>query len=63
MLYRIPTFIFVFISFGFFSAEGAALAVPILCMLLNAAVCVLLELFIYPRLEARLIKAQRPLLF
>ncbi len=59
----IPTFAFVFASFGFFNAQGAALAVPPLCLLLNAAVCVLLELYAYPRLEARLNKNSKAVAF
>lgn len=45
----VPTFIFVFIAFGYFEAEGSARIIPSVCMLLNALVCVGLELFVYPR--------------
>lgn len=55
----IPTFIFVFIAFGFFAAQGFMLAFPLICMLLNAAVCSLLELFLYPLLEKRLCKSTK----
>ncbi len=50
----VPAFAFVFVSFGFFEAEGAALAIPPLCMLANAAATAFLEAFLYPRLEASL---------
>jgi hypothetical protein len=50
----IPTFALVFVSFGFFESEGAALALPPLSMLASAAATALLETFLYARLKASL---------
>lgn len=48
--------IFVFVSFRFYEAQGAVLALPLLCAVLCAALCVLAELFVYSRLSALLEK-------
>jgi tetratricopeptide (TPR) repeat protein len=55
----VPTFIFVFISFGYFMTEGSALIIPTVCMMLNALICVGLELFIYPKAEVFLNSKQK----
>lgn len=50
----IPTVITVFISFRFFESEGARLSIPLLALIVDAAAVILLELTLFPRLDARL---------
>ncbi len=51
LLCALPTAAFVFLAFPFFEKTGAALAVPGLCMLADAGVCMALDELVYPRLN------------
>ena len=55
----IPTVIFVFIAFPCFSTSGGKLAVPLLADAACAALCVGLELLLYPRLIPVLQKREK----
>jgi len=50
----LPTAAAVFLSFRFFEADGAKLAIPFAALLLSGAAAALLELFLHPRLLSAL---------
>lgn len=55
----IPTLVFVFLSFGYYEADGAALAVPLICFAANCLCGAALELIAAARLSAFLEKRRR----
>ncbi|MBP5167120.1 MAG: O-antigen ligase family protein [Oscillospiraceae bacterium] len=49
----------VFVSFRFYEADGSASAIPLITLLLCAAACVVIELYLFPRVRAGLEKSRR----